>query len=736
MGGPLLIAEKPSQAEKISLTFGGKKQKDCFVIPPCETFPNGAKTVWCVGHIMELAQPKDYSEEYADWKLDSLPIFPDKFDLKVVPNKKVIFNTIKKHINSNSDEITELVNCGDPAREGQLLIDEVINVTNFKRKPVKRLWTTSLTPSAVTKAFSNMKDNKEYLSLYHEALARQHSDWLVGINMSRAMSIIMEKQGADRSLGPFSVGRIQTVLNSIIYDREIHIENFKAEPFWDVYADFHVNGYTYRGKWFNADTEHIFYKQKADALMAVINGKSAYVYSVESERKEYKPPRFYNLSSLQEEANKRFLYSPKQTLEISQSLYERGFLSYPRSQPEVITEEEASELPAILERLASIPLYQSLLPAPVENLIGNKRYVDNEGVDDHHAILVTDQIPDLSSLSQAESNIYDMVARRVIAAHYPDASYDLSTIVTVADESFSFVTKGKVLVQEGWRKVIFPAGEESYEDGQSEDDATLPPLKVNEVGVVQSTEIKEGMTKPKPRYTLGSLITVMKNAGNTVESTDKEGYKNADFSLGTEATRAGIIEQIQKQNYISVKKNQVYLTQKGRMLIEALKCANPKGVLISPLLTAEWEVALREIGKGEKTYESFVKVTQSMVTKTLNEIIESSKHWDFKEIIEESKQESAVGNCKLCGAPVFERKDFYGCSAYQTSNCGFSFPKTINGKNIPVAEVKKFLEKGTTSLIKGFISNKTKKPYDAFVVWNEKEGKRIFQFQANGKQKK
>ncbi|WP_209124480.1 type IA DNA topoisomerase [Alkalihalobacillus sp. BA299] len=736
MPSVLIIAEKPSQAERLSLPFGGKKQKDCYIISPCETFPKGARIVWCVGHIMELAEAKEYSEEYAEWKLEHLPIIPNpKFQLNVVSNKKTVFNTIKKYINESTT--MEIINAGDPAREGQLLVDEVINVTNFKRKPVKRLWTTSLTAGAVKKAFSNLKDNKEYKSLYDEALSRQHSDWLVGINMSRCASILMQQKGVDRSLGAFSVGRIQTPLLSIIYDREIHIENFKSKPYWDVYADFNINGHTYRGKWFKGETDHIFYKQKAEALMVVIKDKPAYVYSIDSERKDYKPPRFYNLSSLQEEGNKRFKYSPKQTLDIAQSLYEKGYISYPRSSPEVVTEEEASEFPNILEKLASVPLYQSLLPAPIESLMGNKRYVDNEGVDDHHAIIVTDQIPNLSSLSQAESNIYDMIARRVIAAHFPDASFDISSIITVADENFSFLTKGKVVVEEGWKKVIYPSGEEKHEGGQSEESEennTLPPLQVNESGVVQSTSYKEGKTQSKPQFTLGSLISVMKNAGSTVESSDKEGYKNSDFALGTEATRAGIIEQIQKQKYISVKKNQVYLTSKGRMLIEALKYSN--GILTSPLMTGQWEVALSKISKGEKTYGSFIEVTKAMVTKTITETIKSSEQWDFQEMIEESRQEVIVGNCKLCGGPVIDKGSFYGCENYAKTQCGFSISKKIAGKTLTQANVKSILMKGTTPLIKGFKKKNKDDTFDAFLIWDSNQNKLTFSFEGVSPKKK
>lgn len=728
--GVLIIAEKPSQAERLSLPFNGKKEKNCFVIPPCQTFPEGAITVWCVGHIVELASAEEYNKDYAEWKLEHLPIFPN-FKNTVSPGTRGVFSNIKTFI--QSDRVTSIIHCGDPAREGQLLIDEVILMTNIKKKPVKRLWTTSLTSNAVKKAFMQLKDNREYKPLYLEALARQHSDWIVGINFTRCLTNLMLQQESKensgnseilRGLGAFSVGRIQTPLLSIIYEREIHMETFKPSKYWDVFAEFEVEGHRYKGKWFNANQEHILFEKQATALCDVIKGKAAIVFSVDNERKEIPPPRFYNLSSLQEEANKRYKYSPKKTLDYAQKLYEKGYLSYPRSSPEVVTEEEAKDFPATLEKLADVPAFQPYIPVPLPNLIGNKRYVDNEGVDDHHAIIITDHIPNLSSLTEMEANIYNMVARRLIAAHYSNASYDRSTIVTVVDD-FSFISKGNVLIEEGWRIVIFPSGKDP-EENETDSNVSLPPINEKDKGTVNSYEIKEGITKAKSRYTLGSLITVMKHAGNTLETHEREEFKTSDFQLGTEATRAGIIEKIEKQNYIKVKKNQVYLTPKGRMLIQALSSSN--GILTSPKMTAEWEMFLKKIGNGEKQYGAFMELTKAMTTKTLQTIIASEKHWEFSEAIEEIESSVSIGKCKLCGSSMIERSDFYGCSAYQTNNCRFSFPKIINNVKIPLKDVKTFFEKGTTSLIKGFKSAKSDRLYDAFITWDDNEKKRKFVF--------
>ncbi|WP_066412745.1 type IA DNA topoisomerase [Sutcliffiella cohnii] len=499
----------------------------------------------------------------------------------------------------------------------------------------------------------------------------------------------------------------------------MEIERFKSTPYWDVYAEFNIGDYTYKGKWFKENTEHILFQQKADALVDVITGKQAYVFSVETERKEYKPPRFYNLSSLQEEANKRFKYSPKQTLDFAQSLYEKGYISYPRSSPEVVTEEEAAEFPLILKKLLSIENYKALLPVQNESLIGNKRFVDSDAVDDHHAIIPTDQIPNITSLSESEFHLYDMIVRRLIAAHFPNAIFDLTSIITVANDSFTFLSKGKVTIQEGWRKVIY-SSEANGEENETNEALTLPPLSGDEVGIVHKCSITEGKTQPKPRYTLGTLISVMKNAGNTIESsTEKDGFKNTDFMLGTEATRSGIIQQIQKQRYITVSKNQVFLSPKGRILIEALKHSD--GILTSPLLTARWEQYLSQIGKGKKSHELFIEKTKEMTKKIVFGTIDSAKHWTFSKSIEEMNEKVKLGNCRLCGAAVIERKEFFGCSAYQTNNCTFTFPKQLCEKTIPISEVKKFLTIGTTSLIKGFKGKK--RTFDAFIIWDESKEK-------------
>lgn len=562
-----------------------------------------------------------------------------------------------------------------------------------------------------------MKDNKFYKSIYLEALARQHADYLIGINITRVFTTLMREHGIN---DVFPIGRIKSVLTSMIYDREIHIETFKPKPYWDLTATFKVNNSVYEGKWFNEKQEHIIFKQQASNLSTVLRDGNCYVLSKELDVMNQRPPQFYNLSSLMMTANNRFKYSPKSVLGIAQSLYEKGFISYPRSSSVCVTEEEAEEFPEILKRLSELPEYRELIPVPKESIMNDKRYINPAEVDDHYALIPTIEVPDITKLSQQEFNIYNLIALSLISAHYEDSETTTAKIVTVANDYFTFLTQQSRVTKQGWRKVLGKDFDEEYEESRDKQ-IPIPNVEVNDTGRIVELDIDEGSSKPKPRLSLGGLVGLMKNANTMSELNDE--HTKSDYSLGTAATRAGIIEEIIKQNYIEIRKNLVYITKKGRLLVESLNHSN--SILTSPELTAQWEGYLEGIGKGEKTYSKFMEQAIKLTSNTTEKIIMGSKSWDIEKWKEQIDNENSVGNCLICGSPMVERKDFYGCSNYKITGCSFSISKLLKGKKLPKSTIREFLNKGKTGYLTGFLDYK-ERTYQGCLKWDENQKKILF----------
>lgn len=716
MGRPLIIAEKPSQARKIAEAFSYQKKKEHLEILPCSQFPSGAIVTNAIGHICELAEPSDYDEKYQKWELENLPIVPERFKLKVSASKRKQFNIIKRFVNDPSIDV--IINSSDPGREGQLLVDEILVLLGNK-KPVKRLWTTSLTKDAIRNAFKKLKDNKEYESLYYEALARQHADWLIGINSSRAMTILLNQSGVK---GTFSCGRCQTALLKLIYQREIDIENFKSEPYWDVYAEFQAGEISFLGKWFREQEEHIFDRDAVYTLAEFCKDSRGKVMSVHRKEVRQRPPQFYNLTTLQTEGNKRLGLSPSKILEIAQSLYEKGLISYPRSEPRHVTAEEAKSFPDILENLQKHPEYAQYFPTPLKDISNDRRYVDAGKTDDHYAIILTEQPVQLSQLTKHEQIIYDMIAMSMIMAHYPDCVLNQTEVVIMTAGNFSFKTKGQQVVEPGWRMVL------NHKENDGEEELILPKIVEGMDVNVTGVEVKEGKTTAPSRFTQGGLVKLMENAAAYLPSSEKEGFNASELSLGTVATRASIINQILSKKYIRIEKNKVFLEPRGRILIEALKSNQ---VLTSPVTTGKMEQYLAKISKSKtyrQDYSCLIERTKQITHNIVESAVQDSKIWDFQELLRMGLESKSLGKCLQCGADVVEKNGFYGCCAYKETQCSFTVPKIIAGKEITPKVVTSILTKGTSPLIKGFQSKKKDNTFDAFLTWDEKNKKLIFNF--------
>ncbi|MEV5117009.1 DNA topoisomerase III [Peribacillus frigoritolerans] len=714
----LIIAEKPDQGSTLAAQFKTKKQQGYIEIMPNELFPDGAYVTWAVGHLCQLVSPETYHSKWKKWSMETLPMIPEKFQYEVTRQKAKQFNVVKTLLKKT--EVDEIIHAGDAGREGELIVRNIVNLCNVN-KPMKRLWISSLTPKAIYEGFQNLKSEEKTRPLYYEAYTRACADWVVGMNASRAYSILLKQRGVS---DVFSAGRVQTPTLALIVKREMEIEQFKSEPFWEVFADFKMDGKKYQGKWQLNNDPRIKTKEMADKIADFCKGKEAEIAEMDTERKEFQPPLLFNLSSLQATVNKIYKYSPKQTLDIVQSLYQKGIVSYPRSDSNYVTEGEAETFPDILQKLSGFSEYESLFPLPQPNIMNNKRFVNEKKVTDHYAIIPTEQVTDPKRLSAEERNIYDLVVRRLIAAHYEKAIFDYTTIKTLVDKRAEFISKGKQQIQEGWRKVIF------QNNDKDDDDIILPSVSKGDSGKVANIKVKEGKTQPPKRYTEGQLITLMKTAGKHLDNEELEKVLMKTEGLGTEATRAGIITMLKDRKYINVKKNQVFATDKGKVLITAIG----EKILASPEMTAKWEQRLREIGEGKASAGGFMEAVKKMSAKIISDAVESSENWDFQGLDTESIQRSgskkrstaSVGSCKLCGSKIVDKGEFYGCVSYQKTKCNFTISKKILNKKVSQANIKKLLASGETDLISGF--KKGEKTFDAILSWSDSEKKISFTF--------
>jgi len=459
----LIIAEKPDQGLKLAAPFSPKKRDGYVEIPPQPMFPGGALLTWAVGHLCELLSPEEYDPSWKRWSLQTLPILPDRFQHKVSKSKWKQFKIVKELIHKR--EVDEIIMAGDAEREGEAIIRIILTVAKCN-KPLKRLWISSLTPKAVQNGFENLLEEKQTRSIYHEALSRSCADWLIGMNASRAYTLLLQQKGVS---DVFSTGRVQTPTLALIVKRELEIENFQSKPFWEVLATFNMDGKMYKGKWHKDGESRLEDPELAKKIVQFCNGKDARIDTIEKERKEFLPPFLFNLSSLQATANSMYKFSPQKTLEIAQKLYVKGIISYPRSDSSFVTKEEASMFPETPQKLSQYSAFKEYFPLPFQSVMNNKRVVNDKKVTDHYAIIPTEQVKDPSKMSPEEEKIYSLIVKRLIAAHYDKAIFDYTTIHTLVEERATFLSKGKEEVQSGWRKVIYGNKKEKDSDEDEQD---------------------------------------------------------------------------------------------------------------------------------------------------------------------------------------------------------------------------------------------------------------------------
>lgn len=699
----VILAEKPDQARKLASPFPHKKHTSYIEVKPCDQFPNGATIVWAIGHLIQLADPETYHPSWEKWNLADLPLIPESFKYQVMKSKASHFKEVKKHLSA----ATEIIIATDPAREGELIARLIIQMSGASKKPIKRLWCSSLTEEAIRKAFQNLRSGESTIPYYYEALARAYSDWLVGINTSRVYTLLLQQKGIH---GVFSTGRVQTPLLTLIRRREEEIERFKPETYWELIGTFSTSdGKQYTGKY----EERFFDRSKAEAMLSDLGNHLGKVAKVDTEEKRTKPPKLHSLSTLQTKMNKRYKYSPARILEIVQALYEKGYVSYPRTDSQYVTKAEAATFPKILEKLKS----QFPVPDQLNDITNNKRYVDESKVSDHYAIIPTDQVPKLEELGRDEQRIYEEIALSLIAAHTDDYIYSETTIITDVN-GVAFQTVGRQPLNLGWKTIL----QSKEEEDEKKESPVLPAVAEGDT-VTSDIELKEGVTTPPKPYTEGQLIQLMKTAGKFVED---EEIDVKGMSLGTEATRAGIIQTLKDREYITVEKNVVRVTEKGKLLVKIVE-GTP---LSKPDLTAKWEAYLYQIGQGKKSHLPFIEKSKELAKHLVEDAKARSVSWQIAWNGSEDGK-TGLGPCPRCGKQVVEKKSFYGCSGYK-DGCKFTLPKEYLGKKLSEANIKKLLEKGKSNLIKSFKSKKGNS-FDGYLILED--NKISIQFATNKKER-
>ena len=686
----LVIAEKPSVARSIAAVLDADEKKSGYI-------QGGEYLIsWCVGHLVSLAPPEQYDSRYGEspWKFENLPITPANWQFSLEKATRAQFDVLKE-LMFRSD-VSEIICATDAGREGECIFRYVYNFAHCN-KPVKRLWTSSLEESAIRQGFAELKPDSEYDRLFAAGFARAKADWLVGMNATRLFSI--------RHRTFLSVGRVQTPTLAMIVDRSHKVTNFIKEKFYTVDLDCGD---------FIASSERIDDHQMANSLSALCNGKSAVIADIKREKKTSSPPKLYDLTTLQREANRLCGYTAQQTLDYTQSLYEQKLVTYPRTDSQYITEDmEQTALSMVKTVCACFNQFAGYVNEP--NI---KRCINNSKVSDHHAIIPTEQICNahITALPSGERNILLLIAARLLLATSEPHLYE-SIKVTVECESHNFFASGKSVTQIGY-KALEKVVKNSFRStkGVSEDEESsfkLPTVsRYNSV----PAKISEHYTAPPKQFTEDTLLSAMETAGNSdyVDGSDVE-----KKGLGTPATRAGIIETLVKRGYISRDGKKLIPTDRGISLIKAV----PNEVK-SPKMTAEWETALQAIEKGTESADSFMSGIENYTRQLVSAYSSTVETSDF------AVSRQFIGVCPKCGRKVVSYPKSYSCSSGK-DGCGFVIWKTIAGKSISQAQAEKLLNNGRTDLIKGFAS-KTGKSFNARLKLNPDTSVVEFEFENKG----
>lgn len=679
----LILTEKPSVARDFAGALGVKGRRDGYL-------ENDRYVVtWAVGHLLELMEPQDYDPKWSKWRLETLPILPEAFRYKPLKKTAKQLSIIQKLLAERRPD--RIVIATDAGREGEVIARTILMASTGRGDgAISRFWTSqALTPQVIQEGMEALRPASEYERLWKAGQARQIADWLVGMNGSRAASIVMKDL--------FSVGRVQTAVLSLLVDRRRARETFKPEPYWVLKAKFSNAKGAWWGRWCKDERIRFDKKEEGDRIVEKIQDKEGKVLRVKKQKRKQPPPYLYSLTDLQRDANRRFGFSAKKTLNIAQDLYEnQKCLSYPRTDSKVLGTKNVEMTRRIVEKLAK-PYPDAFAGVRMDLIaLSNKRVFNDAKLTDHHALIPLSPLP--QGVKEGQQKIYDLVLKRFAAAFHPDFEYE-ETVVTTEVEGESFRTKGRRTLQPGWRAVAEAGGEKTEQTEEAEQEE-LPPLRKGDPAVVEEADLAERRTTPPPEYTEALLLGDMTNPARYVSEEELKKVFKGEVGLGTQATRAQIIETLIARLYAERKKRHLIATEKGCRLIDTLRRLERAKTLASPEETARWEMKLNRIAQGQGSDQAFLTEIKGFV----EEVVREFKGGAPARIGVAPRV--GLGACPACGGRVVEGKEGYGCSNWrkQDGSCRFVIGKKAAGKAIPPSAVSQLLEKGLTDELEGFVS--------------------------------
>lgn len=751
MGKTLIITEKPSVAREYAniLHVNGKGngviENDSYVI------------TWCVGHLVEMCYPEVYDIKYKKWNLEDLPFLPKTYQYAVIDNVKKQYEIV--HDLLHSEKVSKILYAGDSGREGQVIIELIRRYGGVKEDvEERRVWIDSCTEEEINRGIRDAKPMSEYDNLANAGIMRAIEDYAMGINFSRALSVkygrMLNKAANTSSYVAIAIGRVMTCVLGMVVRREREIRDFKETPFFRIIAALGANDTVFHGEWKAVDGSKYFespllykengFKKRESALELIESLKpneQGVIDSLQKSTEKKKPPLLFNLAELQAECSKRFKISPDETLKIVQELYERKLTTYPRTDARVLTTAIAKEIGKNLKGLTGYaPVKPYLTEISSKGLykgLEKTQYTDDKKVTDHYAIIPTGQVNEIARLSQIQQKVYDLIVRRFLSIFYPPALYQKANIVTKIGEE-KFFTSVKVLKEPGFLEIMqaIPSNakeekEEKEDTADSEEDepkdisnqellTLISSFKKGDIVSVGDYELKEGKTSPPKRYTSGSMVLAMENAGNLIEDEElRAQIKGA--GIGTSATRAEIIDKLVRIGYLKLNKKTQILTpmEFGEMIYEVVYMTMPS--MLNPEMTASWEKGLASVERGEISVEQYRDTLEKYVIK----YSENIKQTDLSEVIAEKIKPIAVGTgyenyrshdkhdigvkCPVCGGEMQTTPFGFGCANYKRdgSGCGFSIG-AIAKKHLSEEEVKELITNGEIKNVKGFRSKNGK----------------------------
>jgi DNA topoisomerase III len=641
----VILTEKPSVAHEIAAFVGARTRHDGYLEG------GGYQVTWAYGHLVELKEPHDYDPALKQWSLESLPFIPVRFELKLTKDarSRQQFNVIKRLFQS-----AERIICAtDAGREGELIFRYILAMTGCKKKPLSRLWLSSLTPAAIREAFGRLRPGRDYDRLYDAARCRSEADWIVGLNATRNYTVRYGTQGL-----LWSVGRVQTPVLAMIVERDDEIRTFKPEPFWELMT-------RYRGVIFKYLPGRFSRESEAKSQLENVQGHPFKITQIERKEERSQPPQLYDLTELQRDMNRLFGFSADATLKAAQALYEAKLITYPRTDSRYLTGDMKAQIPGILRKLKPYRP-QEIDRLNLEALPFSGRIINDRKVTDHHAIIPSGNLPE--NLPSTEQRVFEAVLTRLIAAFYPPCLKEVTSVDGTANQ-VPFRARGVRVVQPGWTELGRPGNEEPEEDQQA-----LPAFRVGESGPHEPL-IKQGETSPPHHFTENTLLGAMETAGKLVDDDQlKEALKAQ--GLGTPATRAAIIETLLKRRYIQRDKKKLSAADLGRYLVAIVRDVDLK----SPELTGQWEAKLRDIEAGRLESGQFMNEIAQYTTRIIREA----------EV--EPIDEDSWGRCPRCGCPVIHGNRGYGCSAWK-DGCKFVLWPRYKDFELAPADIRELLQR-------------------------------------------